>query len=269
MDGWYLVKVPQKQFPDSVSSILSTTTRTLDSATILAPERQTYCSLRNVLPVDVLRSLREYWDDCDESRVGFRGDERDLRALRLGVMWDALRLNPRWFEALRAPADALLDVTGTYEWAVYPPQLRKVRSMSHQVPWHQDVAYQRLLGTRRQSNTITIWIPLDEDPYNRMTVQFSADAVPELAHSEVDVHGAGVSLEPSHREHFRLHLGDCLVFGDHVLHRTYLPADAQVERHSLEFRLIRKCEALEEKDYFDILQGAFVRTDGYVGEKPL
>jgi hypothetical protein len=68
--------------------------------------------------------------------------------------------------------------------------------------------------------------------------------------------------------HFHLRLGDALVFGDLAVHRTFIPLAATVERRSLEFRLVRRSDAIEAKDYFDVDSGLFVRTDGSTRSAP-
>ena len=87
--------------------------------------------------------------------------------------------------------------------------------------------------------------------------------MPELDHVPGKGFGATLSdVNFSKLEHYELELGDCLIFGDLAVHRTFMPPGGMIERESLEFRLVRPDDALDIKDYFDIQAGGFVRTDG-------
>jgi hypothetical protein len=93
-------------------------------------------------------------------------------------------------------------------------------------------------------------------------VEFWRTRMTEAPHATRDGFGAGLELAPhdAERAHFALELGDALVFGDLVPHRTFFPAGALPERRSLEFRLVRPEDALDGKDYFDLTRTAFTRT---------
>jgi len=215
---------------------------------------------RRVLDAAVLRRLRTHLARVAPEQQATATSERERRAIARGESADALRLDPVWFDAFRAPSQALRDAIGDATWVVYPPQVRSVRCDAHHVPWHQDVGYQRLLGPRGHGRHVTCFVPLDEDPASRPTIEFACALRPELAHVARDGFGAGLADPPGGvRARFALELGDALVFGDLVPHRTYVPDPAVRERSSLEFRLVRPCDAVAGKDYFDVLAGAFTR----------
>ncbi|MGH7894973.1 MAG: hypothetical protein ACREQL_09900, partial [Candidatus Binatia bacterium] len=170
---------------------------------------------------------------------------------------------PRWYEAWSKPARDPGAVLGPFTWVTFPPQVRTVRAPAHRVPWHQDAGYQRRLGARAHRQVLTCFVPLDDDPASRATIQFAAAPEAELAHAPLDGFGAGIAAPPLRAlTSYALTLGDALVFGDLVLHRTFVPAGAVIERRSLEFRLVHPADALDAKDYFDLASGAFVRRDG-------
>jgi hypothetical protein len=215
---------------------------------------------RRVFAPEVLRGLRGYLATLGGTRVARPASAREAHAIRRGESSDALRLDPTWLDAFDAPSPALLDAIGAHSWVAYPPQVRAVRAPSHLVPWHQDVGYQRLLGTRAHRRHVTCFVPLDDDPRRRPSIEFALVPVGELVHVARDGFAAGLDgAPPGPRVTFELALGDALLFGDLVPHRTYVPDPAQAERCSLEFRLVRPDEAVADKDYFDVRAGRFTR----------
>lgn len=222
--------------------------------------RSSVAHARGVIDPVVLRRLRLHLESVAAERQARAASERERRAIARGESADALRLDPAWFDAFRAPSPALLAALGRATWVVYPPQVRSVRCAEHHVPWHQDVGYQRLLGGRGHGRHVTCFVPLDDDPAARPTIEFACGAMPELDHVARDGFGAGLAVTPDgERTRFALALGDALVFGDLVPHRTFVPDPARSERRSLEFRLVRPCDAVAGKDYFDVLRGSFTR----------
>jgi hypothetical protein len=215
---------------------------------------------RGVFSPEVLRTLRQHLATLRGTALAQGASEREQRAIARGESSDALRLDPTWFEAFLYPSRALLEAIGPHEWVSYPPQVRRVRSDAHLVPWHQDVGYQRLLGARAHRRHITCFVPLDDDPQRRPSIEFARSSVAELAHVARDGFAAGLDATPDgERVAFALALGDALLFGDLVPHRTYVPDPARPERHSLEFRLLRPADAVLDKDYFDVRSGRFTR----------
>ena len=224
------------------------------------PCRTAVAHARAIFDPDALRALRHYLDTLAATRLAHGASEREQHAIARGESSDALRLDPSWFDAFRNPSRALLDAIGAHHWVAYPPQVRIVRRASHLVPWHQDVGYQRLLGARAHSRHITCFVPLDEDPQRRPSIEFALTSATELEHVARDGFGAGLdAAPPGERVAYALALGDALVFGDLVPHRTIVPDPARAERRSLEFRLVRPEDAVLDKDYFDVRAGTFVR----------
>lgn len=221
-------------------------TRVAHVSAAIAPER--------------LRALRAHLERVSGDRQAQAVTDRERTALARGEASDALRLDPTWMDAFREPTRALLDALGDATWVAFPPQVRSVAASHHLVPWHQDVAYQRLLGPRGHDRHVTCFVPLDDDPAPRPTIEFVVGRFDELPHDAAAGFGAGLPDAPAGpRALFRLALGDALVFGDLVPHRSVVPDPSRPERRSLEFRIVRPCDAVAGKDYFDILSGAFTR----------
>jgi len=226
----------------------------------LDPARHAVAHVRGAFAPARLRALRSHLDRVCDERQTQAATTREHTAIARGEASDALRLDPTWMDAFRDPSRALLDAIGHATWVAFPPQVRRVTTAAHLVPWHQDVAYQRLLGPRGHDQHVTCFVPLDEDPARRPTIEFVAGRCTELPHGAASGFGAGLDEAPAGPHAlFRLALGDALVFGDLVPHRSFVPDPSQPERRSLEFRLVRPCDAVADKDYFDIPSGAFTR----------
>ena len=229
--------------------------------------RSSYRHLPGLFRPEQLRALRARLDDRAGSQAA--EGERERAALARGESSDALRKDPAWYQVWRDPDARLLEAIRPFTWVVYPVQVRIVRALTHRVPWHQDIGYQQLLATRGHERIVTCFIPLDEDPANRTTLEFARMETGALVHEPADGFGAGLprrSFEQT--DSYRLALGDCLFFGDLAVHRTFVPPGANVERRSLEFRLVEPGDSLAEKDYFDIERGLFVRKDGSTRSAP-
>jgi hypothetical protein len=232
----------------------------LSAAAAHAPERNRVAHVRAAIAADVLRALRVHLETISAERLALAATERESRAILRGEGSDALRLDPIWMDAFRAPSPALRDALGDASWVAFPPQVRSVAAARHLVPWHQDVAYQRLLGPRGHQRHVTCFVPLDEDPAHRPSIEFVVGRFDELPHDAASGFGAGLTNAPAGpHAAFELALGDVLVFGDLVPHRSFVPDPSRPERRSLEFRLVRPCDAVAGKDYFDISSGTFTR----------
>lgn len=213
---------------------------------------------RQVFSPALIKEFREYIAGLETNQQA--QTEREKTAVRQGVGSDALRMDSRWFDLWRDPN--LLSLVSPYTWIAYPPQVRMVRKAEHLVPWHQDIAYQRLLGARGHDEVITCWVPLDEEPIKHATLQFAHAEVQEIEHVPMGNFGAGLSQQEfSQVRHYELETGDCLLFGCLAVHRTFVPPGARIERQSLEFRLLRPDVARDNKDYFDIESGEFVTKE--------
>jgi hypothetical protein len=217
-------------------------------------------------------SLARMYTHFLESEGRFRAlqalSDREQKAIARGESADAMRMQDTWYDVWRdAPNHkAMLSALSPFTWVTYPVQVRHVREVHHSVPWHQDIGYMRLLGERGHRQVITCFIPLEPDPARVTTIEFADDnmAMPDKIYEHQSREGFGAGLpaeECTQRHHFNLARGDALVFGDFVLHRTYTPPGCEVERRSLEFRLIQPQDALPNKDYFDIETQSFIKTD--------
>ncbi|MBY0279688.1 phytanoyl-CoA dioxygenase family protein [Candidatus Binatia bacterium] len=229
-------------------------------AAALDAARTRVAHVRDAIPPEVLRNLRAHLDRVRGERLAQASTDRERTAIARGEGSDALRLDPTWMDAWRNPSRALREALGDATWVAFPPQVRSVAANHHLVPWHQDVAYQRLLGPRGHVRHVTCFVPLDEDPTRRPTVEFVVGRFAELPHDAAAGFGAGLPDAPSGPHAlFELTLGDALVFGDLVPHRSFVPDPRHPERRSLEFRIVRPCDAVAGKDYFDIASGQFTR----------
>lgn len=210
----------------------------------------------------VVHRLRAYLDQVHAERQALARSEREAAIARQGAGSDALRMDRAWFDLWRHPTARLREAVGPFCWIIFPPVVRVMTRADQRVPWHQDLAYQRLLGARGHERIITCFVPLDDDPARRPTVEFCASEERELEHHGEGIFAAGLTGEFPAGRHFLLRQGDALVFGDMALHRTYSPPDGPPERASLEFRLTRPEDARPGKDYFEIASGQIARTDG-------
>jgi hypothetical protein len=206
--------------------------------------------------------LREYLACVYAERQALARNEREAAMVRQGAGTDALRMDPRWFDLWRSPSPTLHEAVGPFTWIIFPPVVRLITSAEQLVPWHQDLAYQRVLGARGHSRIVTCFVPLDDNPAERPTVEFCPSEERELEHHSETLFAAGIRGELGPAHHFSLRQGDALVFGDMAIHRTYCPPGCRPERASLEFRLVCPADALADKEYFEIPSGQIVRTDG-------
>lgn len=218
---------------------------------------------------DTLMTLREKMIHLGNQQSTQNVTEREINAVNRGESVDALRMQAAWYDVWKNPVnrDALLAAISPFTYVIYPVQVRHVRkAYQHDVPWHQDMAYIRLLGNRSHQQVFTCFIPLEPEPSKCTTIQFARDNIAEptvlYKHTPLAGFGAGIKDTEFHDTfHYDLNLGDALTFGDHALHRTYLPENCQVERRSLEFRLVNPEHAIPDKDYFDVQNLKFVRFD--------
>lgn len=235
-----------------------------------AEKRRFVSHVKSLFQPDLLHKLSEQVEYL--SRTQIQGDitEREQHAAMRGESVDRLRMRSMWYDVWKYPAsrDVLLETIAPFNYVIFPVQVRYVRnSNQHYVPWHQDIAYIRLLGKRAHQQVITCFIPLEAEPAKCTTIQFAQDT-PEYdelhlhAHDPADGFGAGIKdADFKQTIHYDLNLGDALLFGDHTVHRTYLPEHCDVNRRSLEFRLVRHEHLIADKDYFDIENSIFVRSD--------
>jgi hypothetical protein len=174
--------------------------------------------------------------------------ERDSIRAAQGVAVDETRFNPLWNSVWETVSLELVNQLGDFVLVSYPPQVRWIRTITQLVPWHQDIAYVRHIG-----HVITCFVPLDASPTGRSTIEFGDYNGDELKHEPESVYN-GFKIERvfDKQFHFNLNRGDCLLFGDLAPHRTFVPEGGELERMSLEFRLVNLSERRQDKDYYDI-----------------
>ena len=222
----------------------------------------------------ILTKLREQFiafekNDALKANVS----EREAAAIERGESSDRMRMQDCWYDVWRNPVskEKLIEALDPFTWVMFPVQVRHVRTNAgHAVPWHQDAGYMKLHPAEKRHNKIvTCFVPIEAEPRNHTTIQFCTDNKdqPDIAFDHEAMAGFGAGLDGNGYKnvfHYDLNLGDALVFGDLALHRTFTPEGAQVQRRSLEFRLIDPADALPGKDYFDIKQQVFVQKDGSI-----
>lgn len=188
--------------------------------------------------------------------------EREQNAVLRGEAPDSLRLDTKNYDLWSNASNEMIQSLEDFHWIYYPPQFRNIQKEVQEVRWHQDAGFNKALGDKAHKQIMTCFIPLDEKPYERVTVQFSEEIHSFLEHAPTS-NGFAAGLERDFTDliHFDLELGDAVLFGDYVPHRTFAPEDTIWQRSSFEFRLIRKADALGQKDYFDLLEKKFVQLE--------
>lgn len=185
--------------------------------------------------------------------------ERDALAASSGTGTDGLRFNPLWYEPWRSASLTIREIliSPGFQFVNYPPQVRWVRTESHLVPWHQDKAYVSHLG-----EVITCFVPIEDDPWRHSTIEFGDFLGKEQFQYVNSVAYPGPSFNeiPYRSIYYNLNLGDCLLFGDLVPHRAFVPRGAILERTSLEYRLSHKDKLIKGKDYFDLVTREMIKA---------
>jgi hypothetical protein len=219
---------------------------------------------QGVFDAEILRFLKEEIDRTADAAARSALAERDSQATSRGESVDAVRLNPLWYKVWMNVDGSLLQFLRPFTWVYFPPQVRRIRERLHEVPWHQDLGFVRSMPPERQHKKIvTCFVPLDADPYNRVTLQFTHEEPEYLEHSRSNNgFAAGLVHNFTDTFHYETKRGDALVFGDLVPHRTYQPEGTVWDRTSFEFRLIDPSDALGNKDYFDLDRKCFVQVEG-------
>lgn len=220
--------------------------------------RNFFGHFKNVFDPQLIRTLRDEavsYNDEDHLKSA-----KESSALKkdMGLATDITRLRMRWFDLWRS-AKRLPEIFGPYQWIIYPIQIRLLETEAQMVPWHQDAGYQKRMGARAHPRVVTCFIPLEDEPSKYATLAFAKKASGELEHNQVSFHGAVLKEKSFDFTYFNLDLGDCLVFGDHAIHQTYLPPGATLKRRTFEVRHVAPAEALLDKDYFDLERMELVR----------
>lgn len=222
--------------------------------------------VKSLFHPEILNNLREKINIIAANQEQKEITSREHEAVARGESADGTRMKADWYSVWQHSTSRkmLFDHIGPFTYVIYPVQVRHVtKAYTHEVPWHQDIAYIRLLGKRSHYQVITCFVPLEKEPAKCTTLQFAFDNLTEKdkVYDHIPMAGFGAGIQNvNFRElkHFDLQLGDALIFGDHTLHRTYLPEGCQIERRSLEFRLICPQHAIADKDYYNIENGTFI-----------
>ena len=192
--------------------------------------------------------------------------EREEKLKSQGIMNDKIRMSKEWYKLWEE--FSFSDKTNDFELVMYPVIVRNIKDSSkHNVPWHQDSAYMNALPeSKRPSEVMTCFIPIEENPFNHSTVQFAYtenQSEEQFWEHQGFVGNYGLGIEDSklprieNKFHFELELGDSLLFGDRILHRTYVPTGKISKRKSLEFRLIKRLDMKKGYDYYDLTKKQF------------
>ena len=107
---------------------------------------------------------------------------------------------------------------------------------------------------------------MEKYPERHSTIQFADTKIKSEEeffehHNFVGNYGLGIEdsklPEIQNKFYFDLELGDCLIFGDNILHRTFVPEGKLSQRKSLEFRLIKRNDKKKGYDYYDLTKKKF------------
>ena len=187
--------------------------------------------------------------------------QRDIDSAKYGVAPDSIRLNEDLFEVWKsANIDILPDALGEYTNIIFPPMIRHVQKDFDAVPWHQDVSYIKNIKHKKHDRAIICFTPLDEDPSQKATLQFSLkkgqiELMPIIRDShEVNVFDLKDEDKPNSEEcvSFELEQGAALIFGMLTLHKTLIKDSSMHDRLSVEFRITTENGTVPDKDYFNI-----------------
>jgi curved DNA-binding protein CbpA len=201
--------------------------------------------------------MREFKSSIDNYKDNGNHDEQFV----LGVAPAKFRLNQQWFDLWKDfNFNANFLSIDQYSQLTYPPQVRVVSRQSEFVPWHQDNAYIQALGNRGHQKIVTCFVPLEEDLEDRATLQFGTKtyntALDHTFRNDVETNKLSLNEiyipDDNQTVEFDLKLGDALLFGKYVVHRTYSRAENLLPRHSMEFRLTTPDARIQGKDYYDL-----------------
>lgn len=220
---------------------------------------------RNLFPPNAIRFLRKRIQE-KKSHAQAAVSEREKNGETLGIASDSVRLNFEWYDVWKeADLSMLSEIIPSYDQVIFPPTIRTVKEYKGFLPWHQDLAYVKAMGKRAHQKVATCFLPLDDEPAVRPTVEYSFRPNqqpiqhverPEYLTNQFDLREEDKPT-PEQTVRFNLNIGDAILFGQLVLHRTYFPAEEFLPRNSVEFRLTQKTHRINGKDYFDLEKRTF------------
>ncbi len=220
--------------------------------------------LRNAFNREKMLAFRNV---IDEYKVK---DDKNNKFI-LGVASNELRLKEYWFNLWDDfNFEKNFELIDNYNQLTYPPQIRIVSHEEEFVPWHQDNAYIQALGNRGHKKIITCFVPLEIDLINRPSLQFGTKRFHESLHHNYNEKAATNKLSLSKefipneddRAVFELNLGDALLFGRYVTHRTYASITPFNPRCSMEFRITSEDCRIQGKDYYSLNTHTFAQYQG-------
>jgi hypothetical protein len=231
---------------------------------IYLDERNCVTVIRGLLPPSRLVEAREAILAAENAVHDRVLTSQNQRAEIQGVLPDAIRVDARWYDMWReADLRALATAAGRFDQMIFPPQIRHMRQARHEVPWHQDIAYQKSLGARGHRRLLTCFVPLNDEPSRHPTLEFAHTPVEgPVEHVDGGVfHNVMPDITFPETRVFDLELGDVLLFGDLIPHRTYVRPGQAPSRVSMEFRLTALEYCVPGKDYFDLTTQRFYQAE--------
>jgi phytanoyl-CoA dioxygenase PhyH len=215
--------------------------------------------LRGLFAQDALASLREAARKCFEAveTDDSLAEQHRFNRFSHSVLLNALTAFGCTPEELTAPLSAA-DLTSLFtevmgcDWVCKMEQswLRKkfapdrpVARKYHLQGWHQDgalgVSFPPESGLSSPiSELLTCWIPLDACGADSPGLEFIRGPQPTLLHfTELDDTALRRRFAPEGFWAPELEFGDCLIFLNNVLHRTYTNDAMQRDRISVEYRI--------------------------------
>lgn len=217
--------------------------------------------IKKAFPKSQIRELRRIVEQEEKTRELLT--EPTLKFNDSGIAPNDLRLRQTWWELWNHANQVIINKLGSFSYGIYPSQIRHIKSEDEKthVPWHQDIGYVRQMKVVHHS-FLTCFVPLDPDPYNRTTLEFSKDRTAELPHKTISSYGIGLeNVNLTDTYHFLLEEGDLILFDHLTIHRTMRPKNCLGDRCSLEFRFVQDTELKQNKDYWDLQNGKLIQLD--------
>jgi hypothetical protein len=227
-------------------------------------ERNFVTVIRGLLPASRLIETRQAVLEAERAVRDRALPSQNQRAEIQGVLPDAVRVDARWYDIWRqADLKSLTAAAGRFDQMIFPPQIRHMKQSRHEVPWHQDIAYQKSLGARGHQRLLTCFVPLNDQPSRHPTLEFACTpVVGPVDHVDGGVfHNVMPDTVFAETRIFDLALGDVLLFGDLIPHRTYVRPGEEPSRVSMEFRLTALEYCVPGKDYFDLTTQRFYQSE--------
>lgn len=239
----------------------------IDPSSFYYNEKNFLYVIRGLFDVDKLYQLKQR---IAKAEASLSDDEKSNPIYReYGVAPNKLRLDFDLYNIWgKEQGDVLSSLVAGFDKVIFPPQIRTVSSDKAFVAWHQDNAYMKAVREKSHDSVVTCFVSLEQNLAGKPSLQFfKNEEQVEIEHIVID--GAMTNwfdLEPEDYPDeadccsFDLQFGDALVFGQDVLHRTFLGRGSRLSsRKSMEFRLTKAESLVGDKDYFDLSILNFIR----------